>query len=115
MRLTNACYDAHIWMSRGYLEMHSHLYADALRSFQRAKLLPISKNLEQVLHLFEGRCFDLLGAREKARHCYEKGIQKVENNPKLKKAFEKALSAPFSASKIKYIQLDLQFPEGLNF
>lgn len=107
--------DAHLHMQKGYFDLMTDHFHEALESFTQATQKPLSQHHQSVAKYFLANSYDVLHQREQALKIYRELKDETALNPKLKKKVARRLKKPLSKRQTKKIIPDMQFPEPLEY
>ncbi|MEO5970501.1 MAG: C45 family peptidase [Bdellovibrionia bacterium] len=105
--------DEHLAIQAGLLAFKIKKFDVAYKSLNSTVAGNLTPHAAAVRDLFLARCLDLLGKREEALVIYRKNSSNHE--PKLARAFKKAIRRPYKQSEIKSIVVDLHFPDAFEY
>jgi tetratricopeptide (TPR) repeat protein len=105
--------DEHLAIQAGLLAFKLEKFGLAYENFKSTLGGKLTPHSAAVRDLFLGRCLDIQGKRSEALALYQNNLSIGE--PKLAKAFRKALKAPYRSKEVKKLAVDLHFPDVLEY
>ena len=99
----------------GLLLIMTNQPGPASAMFSKTLALPLTFHKQSLSHLWQARCYDLMGKRNQALVEYQKVLVISPLNPKIKTAAEKGLTVPFKASQAKTISINFMSGDSYGF
>lgn len=112
--------DEHLAIQTGLLAFKMEKFEIAYQALASTIHGNITPHAAAVRDLFLARCLDIQGKRKQALVIYKRNIDNSSDNtmsrePKLARAFKKAIRSPYKQSEIKSIVVDFHFPDAFEY